>query len=402
MKHPISKLAVWLVSTAMTVCAALAQDLTISTTPGEGGEASVRMIGINGNQELESLVPQYIKASGWLTLSGSTSADFELRGSANSTTCQYVLSSGGREITSGRVSFNTAREGARKVVDAMLQKIFPKEDVKELCQSKIAFCADLGKDRREIFTCDIAGGDVKQITDFKSLCVEPSWSPDSKSIGYTKYSTGSTTILQTRLSPLGTKRLTNLRGLNVGTSFSPDFTKIAFVGSFEDRLELYVQNLGSHSQLRLTNGPAVEASPCWNPAGDTVCYVSNEGGRVPRLFTVNLAAKSIKRLTTLGSEAATPDWSRQNRIVYAAKINGSYKLAVNDMNGEEPPKQIVSDVGEWESPSWAPDGRHIVCARTSGGQTSLYVVDSLKGTSRLLLKTKNKLTMPSWSPGAVR
>jgi len=255
---------------------------------------------------------------------------------------------------------------------------------------------------REIFICDIAGGSVQQITNFKSFCVEPCWAPDGKSIGYTRYGTGSTAILQTRLNPLGTKQLTNLKGMNMGVAFSPAFNRIAFVGSFENKVELYVQEIGGKSQLRLTDGPGVEASPCWNPAGDTICYVSNEGGRTPRLFTINLAAKSRKRLATLGSEAATPDWSKSNKIIYSAKIDGSYKLAVLDVSGDEPPRQVNSEAGEWESPSWAPDGRHVVCARTLGGKTSLYVVDTFDGAARLLLQTKNKLTMPSWSPGAVK
>ena len=167
-------------------------------------------------------------------------------------------------------------------------------------------------------------------------------------------------------------------------------------------MKCFVKDIGSKSQTRLTKGYAVEASPCWNPAGDIICYVSNEGGRVPKLFTVNLAAKTRTRLNTVGSEAATPDWSVNNKIVYSAKVNGSYKLAVNDMTGAEAPRVVSSAEGEWESPSWAPDGRHVVCARTLGGKTALYIVDTISGNARLLLQTQNRLMMPSWSPKAVR
>ncbi len=367
-----------------TAATAMAQveTITINFTPGAGGEASIKYMGINGNEELNKLVPVFIKASGWLK-QVSSSADFDLRGVANSTTCEYIVSVGGAGETRGRVTFSNPREGAKKVVDAVLAVIFPKENVKELCQSKIAFCVDTGANRRNIYTCDIAGGDVQKLTDFNSLCVEPTWSPDATSIGYTKYTN-------------------SFPGLNVGVSFSPDFKRIAFVGSFEKTVELYVKDIGSKSQTRLTKGYAVEASPCWNPAGDIICYVSNEGGRVPKLFTVNLAAKTRTRLNTVGSEAATPDWSVNNKIVYSAKVNGSYKLAVNDMTGAEAPRIVSSAEGEWESPSWAPDGRHVVCARTSGGKTALYIVDTISGNARLLLQTKNRLMMPSWSPKAVR
>ncbi|MEA4863205.1 MAG: hypothetical protein AB7F40_07260 [Victivallaceae bacterium] len=394
----LAALAMFAVSTVS------AADIQVLRGALDSGDASVRLVGINGNPELNNLVKTFIQVSGWLSLSTSATADYDLRGNANSTSCEYLLSMGGQEFARGRVGFSNPREGAQKLVDDVMSKIFKDEKgVSELCQSRIAFCADLGSNRREIFICDLAGGGVTQITNFNSMCVEPCWAPDSKSIGYTKYSPDKTMILQTRLKPLGTKQLTFLKGMNVGVAFDPRFTKIAFVGSFENRVDLYIQNIGSNAQTRLTTGNGAEASPCWSPSGDSICFVSaKDGSRTPRLSVINLAAKTRNQLSTLGSEAATPDWSKKNKIVYSAKIGGSYKLAISDMTGETPPTQVTKESGEWESPSWAPDSRHVVCARTLGGKTALYVVDVINGKSRQLLSTEYKLTMPSWSPGAVR
>ena len=230
-----------------TAATAMAQveTITINFTPGAGGEASIKYMGINGNEELNKLVPIFIKASGWLK-QVSSSADFDLRGVANSTTCEYIVSVGGAGETRGRVTFSNPREGAKKVVDAVLAVIFPKENVKELCQSKIAFCVDTGANRRNIYTCDIAGGDVQKLTDFSSLCVEPTWSPDATSIGYTKYTNSSTSILETRLNPLSTRVLTSFPGLNVGVSFSPDFKRIVWkLTAGEDKARLSVLLLGA-------------------------------------------------------------------------------------------------------------------------------------------------------------
>ena len=78
-----------------TAATAMAQveTITINFTPGAGGEASIKYMGINGNEELNKLVPVFIKASGWLK-QVSSSADFDLRGVANSTTCEYIVSVG--------------------------------------------------------------------------------------------------------------------------------------------------------------------------------------------------------------------------------------------------------------------------------------------------------------------
>ena len=49
-----------------TAATAMAQveTITINFTPGAGGEASIKYMGINGNEELNKLVPIFIKASG--------------------------------------------------------------------------------------------------------------------------------------------------------------------------------------------------------------------------------------------------------------------------------------------------------------------------------------------------
>ena len=56
--------------------------------------------------------------------------------------------------------------------------------------------------------------------------------------------------------------------------------------------------------------------------------------------------------------------------------------------------------GTWESPAWAADNRHVVCKRSDGAKSALYVVDTWTGRARLLLSTPYNLSMPVWSPCA--
>ena len=47
-----------------------------------------------------------------------------------------------------------------------------------------------------------------------------------------------------------------------------------------------------------------------------------------------------------------------------------------------------------ESPSWAPDGRHVVYC--NGG--TLYIVDTWLGKTRRLVGGRSKVFQPDWSP----
>jgi len=154
--------------------------------------------------------------------------------------------------------------------------------------------------------------------------------------------------------------------------------------------------LNGRERRRLTTSKAVEASPCWSPDGGTICFVSDRSG-APRLYMIPANGGAIRQLPAVGSEAVTPDWSSDNKIVYSAKVGGSYRLAVLDMKGRDTGVVPNLPAGEWESPSWAPDGRHVVASRRIGRKSELYVVDTKTGSARKLLNFQFNQSSPDWS-----
>jgi TolB protein len=286
---------------------------------------------------------------------------------------------------------------AKSAVDAVIEKTFKDLKVRGFCHTRIAFCAETAPGVRNIFTCDIDGGDVKQITNFKSICVEPCWTPSGQSICYSKYGNSSISVIETMVASKRSRILSSFNGINIGASVSPDGENMAVILSFDHKVDLYVQNLKTRKLRRLTRGIAVEASPCWSPDSRRIAFVSDETGS-PRIHVVGINGNDRKRIPTIGSDAVTPDWSGDNKIVFASRLHGAYTLGVFDFaTGKS--ERATEAPGVWESPSWAPDNRHVVCKRTEGRKSALYVVDTRTGKVRPLLSTKWNLSTPAWSPG---
>jgi Tol biopolymer transport system component len=83
------------------------------------------------------------------------------------------------------------------------------------------------------------------------------------------------------------------------------------------------------------------------------------------------------------------------------KTGSGYSIAVIDMNNPQAGAKLVTSVaGSWESPSWAPDGRHLICVRKYSGKSYLYLVDSWYGKMKLLSTAKSltSVVLPAWSP----
>ncbi|QSH41346.1 hypothetical protein P0136_08520 [Lentisphaerota bacterium ZTH] len=350
--------------------------------------------GISGSSGASAAMESFLRACGWFDVGGANS-DLEISGSLSGGTMNVVVKQNQAQVMSMQVpvSGSDYRSAAKRAVDAILKKLFK---IDGICNSRIVFCGQNGVGYKNIYITDIDGKNVKKITRFRSLCVEPEWFPDSNSIVYTKYNKSTTDIVQTMLSPRRSRRLASYPGTNAGASISPNGKYLALVMSKDRQVELYVKAVAGGAKRRLTHDNAVEASPCWSPGGGTICYVSDRTGR-PQLYLISANGGKSKHLATVGGSSVTPAWSHNNEIVYATKYGPNYIIARIDLNGNRPSGPIVRAAGNWESPSWAPDNRHVVCSRTLGGKSSLWLIDTWTGKTRCLLQASTSLSMPAWS-----
>ena len=53
---------------------------------------------------------------------------------------------------------------------------------------------------------------------------------------------------------------------------------------------------------------------------------------------------------------------------------------------------------DYQEPSWAPDARHIVCARSVNYHSELYVLDTLGDPEVRLTTLQGDWYAPAWSP----
>ena len=78
--------------------------------------------------------------------------------------------------------------------------------------------------------------------------------------------------------PLQAVPLTTFPGLKSAPSFSPDGNYVTFSwnGPKQDNFDIYVQQIGSGSPLRLTNDPRDNYNPVWSPDGRWIAFLRGE------------------------------------------------------------------------------------------------------------------------------
>ncbi len=292
-------------------------------------------------------------------------------------------------------SANAAVRLAHKVADDIVLAL---KGYKGIASTRLALIGT-ASGHKEMYLCGYDGSGLRQLTHDGSVSVAPNWSPDGKKIYYTSYMQHFPDILEIDL-PSGKRRVISKKpGLNASATVSPDGKDIALILSKDGNPELYVMKLKSGHLTRLTRtSQGAEASPCWSPDGRQIAYVSDTSGR-PQIYIISRAGGAPQRLRLRGSENVSPDWSNNGWITYSSRFGGGYHVFIVNPKTMET-RQISSGAANYEDPSWAPDGRHIVCSRAQKYLSGICILD-IMGDSPVSLRLGNKKGdwySPSWSP----
>ncbi len=285
-----------------------------------------------------------------------------------------------------------ARRLAHKVADDIIMAI---KGFRGICSGRIVMVGN-GTGNKELYTCDADGGNLRQLTFDKSISLAPRWAPDGSKIVYTSFLKGFADIYMIDLASGKRSVVARSPGLNMAGAISPGGGEMLMVLSKDGNPEVYSKSFGNGQLLRLTRTPrAGEASPTWSPDGSQIAYVSDlAGAGSPQLYVMDRSGTS-RRLTSRGKENVDPDWGANNLIAFTSRRSGLYSIyVINPATMEE--KMVSPADASYEDPSWASDGRHLVCAKREGRGSRIYLLDTMGDAPVCLTPNSGGWSAPAW------
>ena len=263
-------------------------------------------------------------------------------------------------------------------------------------QSALGLVPD--RQTKEVYVSDYDGANVRRVTVTRTLNVTPNLAPAGRSLAYTSYISGFPDVVVSHIyegrmeTPAGgTERIHNWL-----PSYSPDGTQFAFNSNRDGNIEIYIMNVDGTGTRRLTNHPGIDTSPTWSPLGHQIAFTSDRSGS-PQVYVVDVDGTGLRRIT-FESYCDRPTWSPApyNEIAYASRTGPGFDIKVVDLATNEV-RQLTFGQGSNESPSYAPNGRHLAFSSSRGnGEKQIYLIGrDGRGLTRLTNSGNNE--MPSWS-----
>jgi len=275
--------------------------------------------------------------------------------------------------------------------------------------SRIAVVRRLRDGRSELLVVDSDGEDERRVLVSEERVLSPAWSPDGKRLAYVVGGAGGWRIYERELETGATRLVAGRPGtMAITPAYAPDGRRIAFAMEAGGGLELYEYDVAQGCCLRrIARSPRDDLSPTFSPDGRRIAFNSNRLG-TPHIFVMPAEGGQPTLLSPYAYDEpgyyTSPDWSPAGSLVafHGRSRGGRFQIMVADAARPlaAPVVQLTQE-GENEDPSWAPDGRHLVytSVRPEGG--GLYVIDTVTGRERRL-RAGAGFAVPDWSPVLLR
>jgi TolB protein len=311
-----------------------------------------------------------------------------------------------RRVSLGKVydgiTLKNPRAGAHWIADDLHEQ----RGLRGVARTKLTFVSDRDNERladtvekresKNVYIGDYDGANQIRVTPGQRLNINPTWSPDGRSIAYTAYGPRVPQILVSNIY-LGTRdTLTDDKSQAFLPVFSPDGTKICFMSDRDGQMDIYVMNRDGSLVRRLTTNPAADSTPTWSPTGTQIAFTSDRAGSA-QLWVMDADGLNVRRLTFNDSYADRATWSPApyNEIAYAARSGPGFDIRIYDVaTGQS--RQLTHGEGSNESPAFAPNGRHLAFTSTRAGKVQIFTIARDGKDLAQVTRAGNNWT-PNWS-----
>ena len=284
----------------------------------------------------------------------------------------------------------------------------------QIFESRIVFASNRDGDW-DIYSMDVNGENVVQLTDHPAFDRQPAASPDGRRIAFTSERGGKPDLYVMDSDGNNVIRLAHEGFSKFAPAWSPDGTRIAFcslrdvVGNFE----IYAMDADGNNLTRLDKHEFHDILPSWSPDGSKIAFVSYRDGGFNdpfHIFVMNADGTGRRNLTadTQLRRNSNPSWSPDgSKIAFSSRRHFIPAPSRNDIfvitaDGKELEQLTDGPRSSW-SPVYSPDGTKIAYVSRHGGDSNIYIMDANGMNVVKLTRTPPGIDneMPSWPLGGL-
>lgn len=273
--------------------------------------------------------------------------------------------------------------------------IFAATGERGIMSSRILFTAGR-RNLKEVYLSDFDGQNVTRLTNYRSITLSPSLSPNGKYLAYTSYKEGRPNLFVSDFDKKNQIFVDRSEGMKIGTAWLNNST-LVYSHTSGKRSTIYAFDVSSRGKKVLLQRDGILTSPSVAPDGSRLIFVSDMYG-TPQIFSKTLPSGEVKRLTYHGNYNSAPAFSPKGDLVaFVAKVSGGFEVCTMNPDGSNQ-RVLTSDGSVNDSPQFSPCGRYIIYTSLKGGVNKVNVMLFNGENKRTLRFTDFAEEQPKFAP----
>jgi hypothetical protein len=248
------------------------------------------------------------------------------------------------------------------------------EPVTDFSVKKIVFTS-LKSGNEDIFSMNIDGSGLTQLTDNPTNDMYPQVSPDGKKILYTSDINGTWQIMTMNIDGTEKKQITNSVYRSGYPAMSFDGRYIVYEVFMENNWELFRINSDGTNPVRLTFNPGGDD---WHPVAHPFDFkILFESGSVGSedIFFMDFDGANKTRISDYGIRKRTPCISRDGKyIAFSGFEDEISSIYIMNSNGSSV-SRLTNNQGFDTHPSISPDNKLITFDSNFSGNSEIYIMN---------------------------
>jgi TolB protein len=285
------------------------------------------------------------------------------------------------------------RAVAHKIADVIYEALTGDKGV---FSTRIAYIVKQGR-RHMLQIADADGFNPQTITTSDEPLMSPAWSPDGTRLAYVSFENRKPVVYVQEIGTGRKQAVANFRGNNSAPAWSPDGRQMVVTLTKDGNSQMYLINADGSGERRIASSSAIDTEANFAPDGSSILFVSDRGGS-PQIYRLALSSGAVERVSFDGNYNTTPRHAPDGKSFAFLKRDGNrFNIAVQDLASRQ--VQVLTQGGNDESPSFAPNGRMILYASGQGGRGILAAVSSDgRVKQRLSSAVGGDVREPAWGP----
>ena len=243
-------------------------------------------------------------------------------------------------------------------------------------QGQLVFASNW-QGRGDIYTVNLDGTGLTNLTNHLAVYESPVWSPDGTRIAFISNRKGQQRAYLMSADGSQVTPVANTGPLDTLAGWSHDGRHLLLSSHRDVNGEIYAVSLDGNQVVNLTRHPAEDETPAWSPDSTRIAFASDRGSEGPRrvkqIYRMDLDGENLVQLSDFFYGASHPVWSPDGQQIAFSVLRKSifgdsmeedtYVMRVRDpLQGTDGsnPRLLLRQPGRTRPRSWSPDGQRLI------------------------------------------